>query len=594
MLRALWPKLERRVRRGLVLSAIYALLLGAIEAAGVALLVPLMASLTSRPDAGPGLTATSASPLVLAGLTMAAFLLRSALAVLYLRWNLRFVLQAEAVATADVLHATLRAPLPFHLHTGRAKLQRMILDGSRVTYGEGLIGTISAVAEALLLAMLGIVLLVAAPAISAVGVAYFAGVALAYQALSRARLRRAVAAAQHEISASYELVSQTLAAVKEVKLSGSERFFAQQLQTVRERFGSYTALLLLLNQLPRYYLETALVVGVALLTGGLLATRDLGDALPVLGLFVGAGLRVLPSLNRLIVGLNAARAGHEALQDTRETFANVRPEDACSSELDWPQRVHLELRRVTLTYPGGARPAVNDVSIELPAGDFVALVGRSGSGKSTTADIVLGLLVPEQGDVLADGRSILLEGIGDWRRAVGYVPQQIPLISGSIADNVAFGRSRDEVDISRVEQAISLAHLEEVIERLPHGVNTELAPDGGGLSVGERQRLGIARALYGQPRVLVLDEPTSALDPLTEDRLRLTFETMRSRLTVLLIAHQLRLVRTCDRIYVLEGGHLSDTGSFHELMERSDLFQALVRIGNEQSSGEGSFRYGSR
>jgi ABC-type multidrug transport system fused ATPase/permease subunit len=239
----------------------------------------------------------------------------------------------------------------------------------------------------------------------------------------------------------------------------------------------------------------------------------------------------------------------------------------------------LRVEGVAFRYPGGERDVLRDVDLEVPMGTSLALVGGSGAGKSTLADVMLGLHEPTSGRVTVDGADVRTVR-NAWRRAVGYVPQDVFLLDATLAENIAFDVDRAHVDEARLGSAVAAAQLDDVVAGLPDGLESQLGERGSRLSGGQRQRVGIARALYRDPQVLVLDEATSALDNETEHRIAGTLEALRGELTVVMIAHRLSTVRTADQVAFLKDGRVEAIGSFDEVRRASPDFERLVRLGS--------------
>jgi ABC-type multidrug transport system fused ATPase/permease subunit len=245
---------------------------------------------------------------------------------------------------------------------------------------------------------------------------------------------------------------------------------------------------------------------------------------------------------------------------------------------------------VSFTYPGATRAALRDVSITIRRHESIGLVGRSGAGKTTLADLVLGLYQPSAGHVAADGVVLDPARLPGWRRRVGYVPQSVFLANATVRQNIAFGLDSDEIETARVHEAAHLAQIDEFVTRLPDGYDTLVGERGVKLSGGQRQRIGIARALYHRPDVLVFDEATSALDGLTEDAVMEAIRRLCAQHTILLIAHRLRTVKACDRVIMLDEGAVVAQGHYDELMRISLPFRRLA--GRGATASEQPLAYG--
>jgi ABC-type multidrug transport system fused ATPase/permease subunit len=234
----------------------------------------------------------------------------------------------------------------------------------------------------------------------------------------------------------------------------------------------------------------------------------------------------------------------------------------------------LELRNVVFQYEGAPEPSLNGLSLNIRPNTSIGLVGPTGCGKTTTVDIILGLLEPGSGSVLIDGATVDAANVANWQKLIGYIPQTIYLADDTVVRNIAFGVPDEEIDMQAVRRAATAANLAEFIENdMPNGYDTELGERGVRLSGGQRQRIGIARALYRDPAVLVMDEATSALDGITEESVMRTMHEMSGRKTMIVIAHRLTTVRDCDVIYQLDRGTIAASGTYDELMQGSSWFR---------------------
>jgi ABC-type multidrug transport system fused ATPase/permease subunit len=238
----------------------------------------------------------------------------------------------------------------------------------------------------------------------------------------------------------------------------------------------------------------------------------------------------------------------------------------------------LRLERVAYRYPNAHRNSLSDISITIRAGERIGIVGGTGAGKTTLADIILGLLQPSEGRLLADGVEIDEVNYRRWQQSVGYVPQDIFLVDASVAENIAFGIPAKRIDQKRIEEVARIAQLDGFVHReLPQGYDTVVGDRGLRLSGGQRQRIGIARALYQGADLIVLDEATSALDNLTERDVMAAIEAVPGNTTMLTIAHRLSTVKRCDRIIILKESQIIGIGSWEELIEQSPEFRDLAR-----------------
>ncbi len=295
----------------------------------------------------------------------------------------------------------------------------------------------------------------------------------------------------------------------------------------------------------------------------------------VSGRLVPASIRITSAITALantlpwVEGLNATR--DSLLAEAREA-----PADVVDGWMPW-QSVALDT--IGYTYPGTAAPALSEIDMTIERGRAYGLVGPSGAGKTTLADVLLGLLPPSKGTLRLDGTALDAPALSAWRRRLGYVPQAAYIADATLRSNVAFGIDPGAVDDARVRECVELAALGEFVAALPAGLDTALGDRGTRLSGGQRQRIAIARALYNRPELLVLDEATSALDTLAETNVKDAIERLRGRTTTVTIAHRLSTVRGCDTIFVMDRGRIVDSGTWDELITRSSLFREMVEAG---------------
>jgi ABC-type multidrug transport system fused ATPase/permease subunit len=340
----------------------------------------------------------------------------------------------------------------------------------------------------------------------------------------------------------------------------------------------------ILGSLPRYLLEILFILGIGLilLTNVLASGQDGGPAtVGLTALFVAAGFRILPSVTGLLSNVASVRFGEHFLEIVHTEVLAARQVHA-TTEAPAPKlpfRDELRVEEVSFRYPDGDEDALTGVSITIAQGGSVALVGGSGAGKTTLLDVILGLHDPREGRVKVDGVDIA-DVKRRWQANIAYVPQDVYLLDGTMAENIAFDQAKGDIDPGLLQSAIEQAQLEELVAQLPSGVDTPIGEKGSRLSGGQRQRVGIARALYRQPELLVLDEATSALDNETEHRINETIRALSGDITVLVVAHRLSTVRHADQVVFMKGGRVECVGTFDEVRQQNPEFERLASLGS--------------
>lgn len=335
------------------------------------------------------------------------------------------------------------------------------------------------------------------------------------------------------------------------------------------------------SNLPKPIIETLAIAGI--LSIALIMVwqgREVGSIVPVLALFGAATVRLMPVINMVLSQVTKIRYNAHsvyAIYDDLQILENNHNEfrkEVLSDHKKLDFQGQIVLKSISYQYSNSDEYAVQDISLSISNGSAISFVGPSGSGKTTLADIILGLLKPQEGLILADGIDIYTN-IRGWQKNIGYIPQSIYLLDDTIKRNIAFGISDDDIDEGNLSDAIQAAQLEELINRLPKGVETVVGERGVRLSGGQQQRIGIARALYNNPQVLVMDEATSSLDNLTEKFVIEAIERLRGDRTIIMIAHRLTTVQNCDTIYMMKEGQVVDQGTYDELLKNSKDFRKM-------------------
>ena len=399
----------------------------------------------------------------------------------------------------------------------------------------------------------------------------------AYIGLYRWRRKRLAANSQIIVQGSQQqikIAQEGLGGIRDVLIGGTQGFFQASYEQADIDVRQMSANNMVIAQTPRYVIEGLTMMAIALLALMLGHNGDFSQVVPVLGgLALGAN-RLLPALQRVFASLVKIQSTRASLQRVLQGLQRSMPSrPTLPPEPKKPLRQDLRFENVCFRYEPSSRWILNNLNLNIPARTTVGFVGTTGSGKSTTADIILGLLQPQGGGVYVDGDLLLGDRLHEWQQTIAHVPQSIFLSDASIAENIAFGIPTDQIDIERVHQAAQLAQIDAYVRELPAQYETYVGERGVKLSGGQRQRIGIARALYRQASVIVFDEATSALDSSTEKEVMAAINGLSHHLTIVLIAHRLSTLKECDQIIEFDQGRVSAAGTYTELIERSGRFR---------------------
>lgn len=373
------------------------------------------------------------------------------------------------------------------------------------------------------------------------------------------------------------IVSEAFWGIKETKLAGSEIVFADEYSIPSRRLAKNDSLHEVIGDIPKFSLEAAAFSAMVLFV--LFSVRNSGgfqNAAATVSLYAYAGYRLMPSLQNIFKAVTKLKYGVPTAEKIIAEFESVRTAETIRrrSLSRLPFEKEIRLTNASFIYPNSHRRVINELSVTIQSRSTVGFAGKTGSGKTTLIDILLGLLELESGDFTVDESRVDKTVISEWQSNLGYVPQNIYLSNASIAENIAFGERVDMIDLLAVEKAARMAQIHDfIMTELKNGYSTMIGERGIRLSGGQRQRIGIARALYRDPKVLVLDEATSALDGTTEEAVMDAIDSLAGKRTIVIIAHRLSTLKKCDVIHIMEKGQIIDYGSFDELRNRNPNFK---------------------
>jgi ABC-type multidrug transport system fused ATPase/permease subunit len=517
-------------------------------------------------------------------LLMVIYLSKNAYLILYNYVKVKFVKKRLVILQNRLFKAYLTAPYTYYINQNSAVLLRNVTS----EVNKVITGTLLPLLEIILSTMMGLFiigsLLYLEPLITVIAIVVMLGGGFYFLNIKRDKIKDAGRQDRRARASMNKVVLQALGAFKDTRVLKREKMFLDQydkfaFQSVRANI--YKSVV---GAFPKSIIELLLVLGILSITLIMVwEGREFSIIIPILVLFGVAGVKMMPIFITVIKVSNDLRYNAASVEVVYRDLKYLEKEynEFKLNLLDDTKRLELNheitLKNVSFHYPGTDEVVVDNVSLTITKGNAIAFVGPSGAGKTTIVDIILGLLEPCSGSVEIDGFDIQ-ENIHGWMENIGYIPQSIYLLDDKIFKNIAFGIPVDELDDIKLNAAIEAAQLKELVEKIPQGINTKIGEKGIRLSGGQQQRIGIARALYNNPQVLIMDEATSALDNLTEKVVIESIERLRGDRTIIMIAHRLTTVQNCDMIYMMKDGKVMNQGTYEELITNSTEFRKMSLI----------------
>lgn len=377
----------------------------------------------------------------------------------------------------------------------------------------------------------------------------------------------------------FKILGEAIGGIKEVKFRGLEKYLKELFEIPSRQFSRNKSIAQIVAQIPRFLIEALVFSGIIVFLLYQIKHRTaVLTALPVISLYAYAGLKLMPAIQQGYSLFTTLKFSTPALDNLLNDFKSLKNHHFVElnniETVDLKFENDIKLENIKFKYPGSSKYAIDDLSLKIKHNTMVGIAGVSGSGKSTLVDIILGLLVPENGTIKVDNLNLNISCQKSWKNIVGYVPQNIFLNDESLMKNIAFGIPENLIDEQKVIRAAIVAKLHDfILSDLPDRYNTNVGDRGIRLSGGQKQRIGIARALYNDPKVLILDEATSALDSITESAVMDAVMELSKSITIIIIAHRLSTLRNCDNIYIMDKGKIIDQGDFSELSNKNKLFK---------------------
>jgi ATP-binding cassette, subfamily B, bacterial PglK len=594
-LKKLWAILQPKERRGMLLLLFLIVILGLVEIVGVGSVLPFL-SIATQPDIVESNETLSAIKdilsirdgktfLVIIGFSIAGlFVFQNAFHTLVMVVKSRYGQWVGANLSQRLLGNYLAKPYVFFLNENSATLSRNVLAEA----AQVVTGYITPLLEGITDIVIGVSIVAFLVSVNPIAALICGGtISLVYGSIYLFVRNRLIRLGQARLDANrlrYKAVQEALTGIKDVKLLGKEHFFLERYIKPSRKTAKASIKIDILGKTPNYILHAIVYGGVMLgVTFLIVSAENFSTYIPIIGVYAMAATKLLPRFKELFAHISKLRAYQSTVELMLE---NLQGEDHVrlldKSYLDvtpLPFKREIELRNIEFRYPASDQQVIRKQSLVIRSNTTVGIVGATGCGKTTLVDVILGLLKPEEGEILVDGIALTESNLRQWQANLGYVPQSIYLCDDSVRANIAFGVPEKRIDQDAVRKAAEMANLSAFIEsELPEGYDTSVRERGLRLSGGQKQRLGIARALYSNPSVLVLDEATSALDGVTEGVIMEAIDRLGGQKTIIIIAHRLTTLLKADVIYLMDKGTVVDQGTFADLMKRNDQFKRMARM----------------
>lgn len=568
---------------------------GILDVAGIALIGLLAGLAASNFDSNKPLVmfgftlphADESTMVKLVLLVLAVFAFKAVIAVWLGRAISKFLAKIESEKAVEIAVYLFSGDLSHINRLTKGEVLWALMGSSSFAFSGLLTSLTIFVTEGILFLLVAATFMVVDPLATLFVFIYFSIIIVAIQFVIGHSLKNAgIDAAQGNMNGTV-VVDDVLGAFREISVFKKEDYFIEKFRIARKRVSESSGTLVFLGGMPRYVVETALMLGVVIFVGWQFVTGQLATGLVTVGVFLTGGVRIMASLlplqNAASNVKNQAEQSRMAMELITLSRKEAKPSPVISAKdsenikQDQFSALDVDIDNASFSYPNSENQALTNITMKIGAGQHIAIIGPSGAGKTTLVDMILGLLEPQKGSIKVGGiapNELLTQVPG----LISYVPQNPGIISGSLAENVALGVAEDQIDYMQLDMALDSANLRDFVNSLPEGVHTSVGNQSDALSGGQIQRLGLARALYEKPKLIVLDEATSALDAGSEAFISGSLRNLGPDVTVIVIAHRLSTVQHSDCVYVLEDGRITAEGTFQHLRKTVPMVAEYVEL----------------
>ncbi len=591
LLKNLFELLSPNQRKRFYVLQFLVIITSVFEILGVASIIPFMALVGDMSQLEQntfiaeiyrqsGITSESQF-IFLVGLCVLGLLFASMIISIFTIWGLSMFANKIGTEIADRLYTYyLNQDWLFHASGSSAQLTKKIATETMRVTGAVLVPLMQMNSKVTLSLLMSISIFLYDPKVALIGLSIFA---ISYFFLFkgfRNKLNKNGIAISEVNEERFRLMNEGFGGIKDLLLTGRDNDFIDRFNKSGKTLAYSQGTNAALAHAPRYFVELLAFGSMIVLILYLIASHNgnLGMILPILSVYAIGIIKLLPAFQQIYSSMAIIKANIPAFESIKQDLYDSLHMESKSQKFErncFTPKQNISLENITFTYPNKEEPALNELDMNISANNVIGIVGPSGSGKSTLIDILLGLIYPQKGHLKIDNKIINMKNRRSWQNTIGFVAQSIFLSEGTIAENVAFGLPKNQIDLDRVNHALEIAHLSEFVKSLKNGINTKVGERGVQLSGGQRQRIGIARALYNNAQVLVLDEATSSLDGITEKMIMEAIDAFSGKKTIILVAHRLKTVQKCDQIFFIDKGKIIDQGTYQELIKTNKQFKSM-------------------
>jgi len=494
-------------------------------------------------------------------------------------FQIRFVQMRQYSLSKRLIEGYLHQPYSWFLNINSADLGKTILHEVGQVIGQGINPMLELISKSAISISIIILLIIVDPVIAIVVGFSLVFIYGSFYYFIKNYLNRIGKESFENNQSRFRAVLEAFNASKEIKVGNLENVYVKRFSDSALTFAKNYTHSSIISSLPRYVFEGVAFGGIlSIMILKIMQSNDYSEAIPIVGLYAFAGYRLMPAIHSIFSAFTSITFVKPVLDKITNDLKNINKRTNNSEKSILPFKKKISLKKINYDYPNSSRTALNDLTLNISAGSKIGLVGATGSGKTTTIDIILGLLEPQNGVFEVDENIITQKNLRSWQRSIGYVPQNIYLSDDTISANIAFGKESKDINQLAVEKAAKIANIHNFIfNELPEKYQTKVGERGVRLSGGQLQRIGIARAIYNNPQLLILDEATNALDNQTEKNVMDAINNLNKNTTIIIIAHRLSTVKNCDNIFLLDKGRIVNHGTYNDLINKDKDFAILAK-----------------